>query len=85
MMVDYLVMKFEDLEEKIKRLQKNLDGSLKSLLIEERKRNDQLLVDYSNLKAKYDNLIKLWEGEKETPASDDSDIILLKQEFRGTD
>ena len=85
MMLDYLVMKIEDLEEKIKRLQKNLDGSLKSLLVKERKRNDQLLVAYSNLKAKYDNLMKLKEGEKETPASDDSDIILLKQESRGTD
>lgn len=85
MTVDYLMMKIEDLEEKIKSLQKNLDGSLKSLLVKERKRNGKLLVTYSNLKAKYDNLMKLWEKEKETLASDDSDIILLEQEIRETD
>jgi len=83
--VDYVEGQMAKLEEKTKGFQTNLDGSLKSLLIEERKRNNKLLVSYSKLKVKYDNLMKLWKGKKETSASDDSDIILLKQEPRGKD
>ncbi len=54
---DWLVERVEDLEEKIKGLQEDLDVILKILLFEERKRNDHLLILYSELKAKYDNLL----------------------------
>jgi len=81
--VDYVATQMEKLEEKVKGFQENLDGTLKELLVQERNRNNKLLVSYSKLKVKYDNLMKLWKGKKETSASDDSDIILLKQEFRG--
>ena len=83
--VDYVATQMEKLEEKVKGFQENLDGTLKDLLVKERNRNNKLLVSYSKLKVKYDNLMKLWKGKKETSASDDSDIILLKQEFRGKD
>jgi len=83
--VDYVATQMEKLEEKVKGFQENLDGTLKDLLVKERNRNNKLLVSYSKLKEKYDNLMKLWKGKKETSASDDSDIILLKQEFRGKD
>ena len=83
--VDYVATQMEKLEEKVKGFQENLDGTLKELLVQERNRNNKLLVSYSKLKVKYDNLMKLWKGKKETSASDDSDIILLKQEFRGKD
>jgi general secretion pathway protein A len=55
--VNYVEKQVAKLEEKIKGFQENLDGSLKSLLIEERKRNDQLLLVYSKLKAKHDSLL----------------------------
>ena len=55
--VDYLVKEMTKLEEKTKALQENLDGNLKDLLVEERKRNDQLLIAYSRLKVKYHTLM----------------------------
>jgi general secretion pathway protein A len=57
MKVDYLVDKMVNLEEKIKGFQNKIDNSLKSLLIEERKRCDHLLLLYSKLKLKYDHLV----------------------------
>ena len=83
--VDYVAAQMTKLEEKVKGFQENLDGTLKDLLVKERKRNNRLLVSYSKLKVKYDNLMKLWKWKKEASASNDSDIILLKQESRGKD
>ena len=83
--VDYVAAQMETLEEKAKGFQDSLDGTLKDLVVKERNRNDKLLASYSELKVKYDNLMKLWKGKKEAPASGDSDIILLKQESRGKD
>ena len=83
--VDYVAGQMEKLEEKAKGFQENLDGTLKDLLVKERNRNNRLLVSYSKLKVKYVNLMRLWKGKKEASASDDSDIILLKHESRGTD
>jgi hypothetical protein len=83
--VDYVAAQMEKLEEKVKGFQENLDHTLKDLLVEESKRNDQLLIAYSRLQVKYHNLMKLWKMKKETPAPADGEIILLKQEFRGKD
>jgi general secretion pathway protein A len=83
--VDYVAGQMEKLEENAKGFQDNLDGTLKDLLVKERNRNNRLLVSYSKLKVKYDNLMKLWRGKKERAASKDSDIILLKHESRGKD
>jgi len=83
--VDYVAVQMTKLEEKVKGFQENLDGTLKDLLVKERNRNNRLLVSYSKLKAKYDNLMKLWKWKKKVPASEDSDIILLKQESRRKD
>ena len=83
--VDHVSAQMDKLEEKIKGFQENLDVTLKDLLIEERKQNDKLLIAYSRLRVKYYNLMKLWKMKKETPVSDDSEIILLKQEFRRKD
>ena len=81
--VDYVSSQMEKLEKDVKGFQENLDHTLKDLLVEERKQNDQLLIAYSKLKVKYHNLMKLWKMKKEKPASDDGEIIVLKQEFRG--
>ena len=83
--VDYVVAQMTNIEDKEKGFQENLDGTLKDLLVKERNRNNRLLMSYSKLKIKYDNLMKLWKGKKERSTSDDSDIILLKQESRGKD
>ena len=72
-------------DEKVKGFQESLDGTLKSLLVKEQKQNKDLLIAYSRLKERYENLMKLWKGKKNTSSSDDNDIILLKQESRGTD
>lgn len=73
------------LEDNVKIFQENLDGTLKNHLVKERNRNNRLLVSYSKLKVKFDNLMKLWKNKKESQASDESDIIVLRQESRGTD
>ena len=83
--VDYISAQMTKFEEKINGFQENLDGTLKDLLVKERSRNNRLLVSYSKLKVKYDNLMKLWKRKKERAASKDSDIILLKHESRGKD
>jgi type II secretory pathway predicted ATPase ExeA len=77
---DYVVVQMEKLENNVKEFQENLDGTLKDLFVEERERNNNLMAAYSKLKVKYDNLIKLWRMKKESLASDDSNVILLKQE-----
>ena len=81
--VDYVSAQMEKLEETVKGFQENLDHTLKDLLVEERKQNDQLLIAYSRLRVKYHNLMKVWKMKKEKPASDDDEIIVLKQELRG--
>jgi len=83
--VDYLSIQMEKLEAHVKGFQKNLDLTLKDLLVEERKQNDQLLIAFSKLRVRYHNLMKLWKMNKKTPASDGKDIILLKNEIRRTD
>jgi general secretion pathway protein A len=83
--MDYLSTQMRKLEEHVIGFQKNLDHTLKNLLVEEQKRNDQLLIDHTRLEVKYHNLMKLWKKKKETSASDDNEIILLKQEVRGKD
>jgi len=81
--VDHIAAQMEKLEEKVKGFQESLDGTLKDLLVKERNRNNKLLVSYSKLKVKYDNLMKLWKWKKEAPVSDDSDIIPIKQKSWG--
>jgi len=83
--VDYVAAQMDKIEKKVNGFQENLDGTLKDLLVKERNRNNKLLVSYSKLKVKYDNLMRLWKGKKENAASEDGDIILLKQESRGKD
>ncbi len=83
--LDYVAAQMITLEENIKGFQKNLNGTLKDLLVKERNRNNKSAAVYSKLKVKYDNLMKLWKLKKETSASNDSDIIVLKQESRGKD
>ena len=82
---DYVAAQMEKLENKVKEFQGNLDGTLKDLFVEERERNNNLIAAYSKLKVKYDNLMKLWKMKKKSAASDDSNVILLKQESPGTD
>jgi general secretion pathway protein A len=81
--VDYVAAQMEKLEGKVKGFQENLDRTLKDLLVEERKRNDQLLIAYSKLKVRYHNLMKIWRMKKERGGEDDGDVIVLKQEHRG--
>lgn len=83
--VDFAVMQTEKLDEKIKNIQKNIDTTLKTLLAEERDRNNHLVAAYSELKVKHNKLMKLWKLKKERPSSTDNDIILLKQEFSGNE
>jgi len=83
--VDYVVKETAKFDEKIKGFQESLDGTLKSLLVKEQKKNKHLLIAYARLKEKHENLMKLWKGKKDTSASADNDIILLKQESQGTD
>ena len=80
--VDYVAAQMEKMEEKVNGFQDNLDGTLKDLLVKERNMNNRLLMSYSKLKLKYDNLIRLWKGKKERAASEGGDVILLKQEYR---
>jgi len=81
--VEYVTKETARFEKEIKGAHENLEHTLKDLLEKERNRNEQLLAAYSRLKVKYENLMKLWKMKKETQASDDSKIILLKEEFRG--
>ena len=53
--VDSLVELIQEREEGLK---EDLIERLKNLLLQERKRSDEILVNYSKLKVKYDNLMK---------------------------
>lgn len=81
--VDYVSSQMEKLEAKVNAFQENIDYTLKDLLAEERKQNNRLLIAYSKLKVKYQNLMKLWKMNKGRPSEDDGDVIVLKQEYRG--
>jgi general secretion pathway protein A len=85
--MDYVSSLAEKQEEKVKGFQENLDHTLKDLLLEEKKKNDQLLIAYSRLQVKYYNLMKLWKmkKEKQVEDEDDGDVIMLKQEVRRKD
>ena len=56
--VDFLVEKMEGLEEKIDTFKENINHKVIKLLLEDREKNDKLLVAYTQLKSKYDNLLK---------------------------
>jgi len=56
--VDYMEKGMTTLKEKTKGFQENLDGTLQKRLDQERKRNEHLLIAYSQLKLKYDILMK---------------------------
>ena len=62
--VDQLAAQMQNLEEKVKGFQENFDGTLKGLLVEERNRNNNLLMAYSKLKLKYQYLMTLWKQKK---------------------
>ena len=83
--VDYVVKETAKFDEKIKGFQESLDGTLKNLLVKEQKQNKHLLVAYSRLRVKYDNLMRLYKGKKDASASEDIDIILLKHESGSKD
>ena len=80
--VDYISAQMEKLEENVKGFQEHLNHTIKDLLVQERKQNDQLLIAHTRLRVKYHNLMKLWKMKNKALASDDSDIILLKNELR---
>ena len=80
--INNLSTRMEKLEEHVIGFQKNLDHTLKDLLVEEQKRNDQLLIDHTRLEVKYHNLMKLWKKKKKPSVPDDGEIILLKHEVR---
>jgi len=69
----------------IEKLEKNINGTLKDLLEKERDRNNKLMESYLTLKVKYQNLMRLWKMKKNASISDDSDVIVLNQEYRGKD
>jgi hypothetical protein len=56
--VDHVEKEMTKLKEKTNGFQENLDGILQKRLEQERKRNEQLLMAYSQLKLKYDILMK---------------------------
>ena len=57
--VDSLVDMMEDLKEKTGNFTKDIDRKLEKLLVSERKRNDKLMVAYTRLKVKYDDLTRI--------------------------
>jgi general secretion pathway protein A len=61
---DCVAALMEKLEEKVNGFQESLDGTLKDLLVKERKRNDNLLMSYSKLKLKYEYLANRWKSNK---------------------
>ena len=81
--VEYVVSQVEKLEKNVKDFRENADHTLKDMLAEERKQNEELLIAYSKLKLKYYDLKKLLKTKNETQESEDGEIVLLKQEVRG--
>lgn len=63
--VDALVDMMEDLKEKTGIFTKDIDRKLEKLHLLERKRNDKLMVAYTRLKLKYDDLLKARESNLE--------------------
>ena len=57
--VDSLVDMMEDLKEKTGNFTNHVDRKLEKLLLLERKRNDKLMVAYTRLKVKYDDLTRI--------------------------
>jgi hypothetical protein len=54
----------KELEHRAEGFKDDLVRKLNNLLLQERKRNDKLLAEYSRLKARYDdNLLKTREGD----------------------
>ena len=60
---DSMIDVMEDLKERSNTFNKDTDRKLERLLLLERKRNDKLLVAYSQLKVKYHNLLKAWKNK----------------------
>ncbi|MCJ7539109.1 MAG: hypothetical protein MUO88_05530, partial [Desulfobacterales bacterium] len=61
--IDSLRDIMEELEGRLNTFKKETDPKLERLLLLERKRNDKLLVAYSQLKVKYHNLLKAWKNK----------------------
>jgi len=59
--VDFLIEKMEGLEEKIEIFKEDINHKVIKLLLEDREKNDKLLVAYTRLKSKYDDLLKSGE------------------------
>jgi type II secretory pathway predicted ATPase ExeA len=53
-----------DLQERTGAIEEKMESELRNLLIQERKRSDRLLSAYSRLKMKHDNLLKVWQNER---------------------
>mgnify|MGYP002399323201 CR=1 FL=1 len=62
--IDTLVGMIRDLQERTGAIEANMEGELRDLLIQERKRSDKLLSAYSRLRVKYNNLLKAWKSER---------------------
>ena len=56
--VDFLIEKMERMEEKIEIFKEDINHKVIKLLLEDREKNDKLLVAYTQLKSKYENLLK---------------------------
>ena len=76
--------KMKKLEAKVDALQSTLKGTFHKLLVEERKHNRKLLLAYSQLKSKYDHLLKQRQVQNSVPPAqaEEDDIILLTREVR---
>jgi len=57
--IDSLIDTMENLENKAELFTKDIDRKLERLLLFERKRNDKLMVAYTRLKVKYDDLTRI--------------------------
>jgi general secretion pathway protein A len=74
--VDYVLKEVQVLNEKTKAFQEHIDGTLEKRIDQERKRNEQLLIAYSQLKLKYDILVnennKLNNNPSAAPTANES-------------
>ena len=62
--LDMLAGMIRDLQERTGAIEEKMESELRNLLIQERKRSDRLLSAYSRLKMKHDNLLKVWQNER---------------------
>jgi general secretion pathway protein A len=87
--VDYVVNEMKVFKEKTRGFQKHIDGTLQKRLDHERKRNEQLLIAYSQLKIKYDLLVNKNNNpntdEPPTPTADKSDTPTADKSDEKTD